>query len=144
MSTIITTNPYTFTVQDNMSIKAVFEDNGITVSSLSGVGGYSPGYGNSTWSFYCGNTKWASGTLRSSSDPTINIKVSFPQVIYGNSNYTFTYSHSSQSSNKYFYAEFKSGNTTLYKWRSTSSGDTYTPPSSWNGKTITISLYTDY
>lgn len=32
MSTIITTNPYTFTVQDNMSIKAVFENNTGTIT----------------------------------------------------------------------------------------------------------------
>lgn len=32
MSTIITTNPYTFTVEDNMSIKAVFENNTGTIT----------------------------------------------------------------------------------------------------------------
>ena len=34
MSTIITTNPYTFTVEDNMSIKAVFENNVILLDSI--------------------------------------------------------------------------------------------------------------
>lgn len=34
MSTIITQNPYTFTVEDNMNIKAVFEDNVILLDSI--------------------------------------------------------------------------------------------------------------
>ena len=40
MSTIITDNPYTFTVQDNMSIKAVFENSVGTLQGINTSGAY--------------------------------------------------------------------------------------------------------
>lgn len=40
MSTIITDNPYTFTVSDNMNISAVFEDDGISLTRIKSFPGY--------------------------------------------------------------------------------------------------------
>ena len=63
MSTIITTNPYTFTVEDNMSIKAVFENNTGTITgakyNLSANGYGATVYLNGTSKGYFG--KYANG-----------------------------------------------------------------------------------
>lgn len=59
MSTIITDNPYTFTVADNMSINAVFEDNGASLTFVDGKGlwGSTQQLGTYNIDLYNGNTK---------------------------------------------------------------------------------------
>lgn len=59
MSTIITDNPYTFTVSDNMNINAVFEDNGASLTFVDGKGlwGSSQQLGTYNIDLYNGNTK---------------------------------------------------------------------------------------
>lgn len=61
MSTIITTNPYTFTVEDNMSIKAVFENAAGTIKSVSKGGAIGTDYGG-TFSVYMKNGSTTIGT----------------------------------------------------------------------------------
>ena len=56
MSTIITDNPYTFTVQDNMSIKAVFENSAGVIKSISANGVVGTGYSGTCYVYLYSNT----------------------------------------------------------------------------------------
>lgn len=56
MSTIITTNPYTFTVEDNMSIKAVFENSAGVIKSIESQGVVGTGYSGTCYVYLYSNT----------------------------------------------------------------------------------------
>lgn len=73
MSTIITTNPYTFTVEDNMSIKAVFENAGGTIVSFTKGGAVQTGYsGTFSVALKNGSTTIGSASCSYNNNITIN------------------------------------------------------------------------
>ena len=56
MSTIITDNPYSFTVEDNMSIKAVFENAAGVIKSIKSQGVVGTGYSGTCYVYLYSNT----------------------------------------------------------------------------------------
>lgn len=79
MSTIITQNPYTFTVEDNMSIKAVFENAGVIVQDIRQAGSFA-GYSSESYYLRYGSTllaTWYIGT----SGSTITKNGTYPRTL---------------------------------------------------------------
>ena len=91
MSTIITTNPYTFTVQDNMSIKAVFEDSNPKVNGYNRTGDNYTYYGTVNWTLSYAGSRIAHGkyfsisTSGSYSYGSIKLKVYSGSTLLGSS-----------------------------------------------------------
>lgn len=132
MSTIITQNPYTFTVEDNMNINAVFEDSGVEVKGIGGTG-YITG-GTASWRMEYNGTIWAHGTLSASSGPSNTYDVSFPRTaeIGG----VFKFIRPSTSYGRYIRFHIYQGSTDLYGSRDGS----WTVPAELAGKQISIRI----
>lgn len=125
MSTIITQNPYTFTVEDNMSIKAVFENNTGTITGakwgLSANGYGARVYLNGTDKGSFG--KYANGKSYNSVS-SFTIKVGDKLVV------------DVQTFSSTIYLEDVNNNYSVLA--SFAAGATYTIPSSLMGKSIRI------
>lgn len=88
MSTIITTNPYTFTVEDDMSIKAVFEDDAGKIMAVAAGGNVQSGYNGSASMSISGvgsvSFHYNGASMSKSSDSLTGKTISNGDVIYFN------------------------------------------------------------
>jgi hypothetical protein len=130
MSTIITDNPYTFTVEDNMNINAVFEDSGVEVKGIGGTGYITSG--TASWRMSYNGTDWAHGTLSATSGPSNTYDVSFPRTAEIGGVFKFT--RPSTSYGRYIRFHIYRGSTDLYGSRDGS----WTVPAELAGKQISI------
>lgn len=133
MSTIITDNPYTFTVEDNMSIKAVFEDSNPKVNGYNRTGNNYTNYGNVSWTLSYAGSRIAHGSYSNAYEPTFTVDRMAPyDVVVGNY-------FSISTSGSYSYGSIKlkvySGSTLLG-----SSTSSIQIPDSWGGKLLTLTV----
>lgn len=116
MSTIITTNPYSFTVEDNMNIKAVFEDAGGKIVSFTKGSAVQTGYsGTFSVSLMNGSTTIGSASCSYNNSITINSNTLDNKTFY--SGYTLYLNGSSMPYNFYslgakLYLYVREGSTT--------------------------------
>lgn len=95
MSTIITTNPYTFTVEDNMNIKAVFENSTGSLTGVSSSGAYAT-VSSGTCYVYFNNSQIATAQSMGYGF-TVSTTGSFPKTFTGSASVAIDCSNMSTS-----------------------------------------------
>lgn len=132
MSTIITTNPYTFTVEDNMSIKAVFEDSNATVITIGSEGKSYTSYGNVNWTMNYNGSRIAHGYWRAAYSPEMTIDRQPPFTVEIGKYFSLTTQGSYQGGTMKI--KIYSGSTLL------TSGTYIQIPASWGGKSLKVNF----
>lgn len=145
MSTVITDNPYTFTVEDNMSIKAVFEDNVILLDSITCTytGNSAGTTGTYTNTAYYDNTSlarasatgWAGGSPGNFSFKIVD-GITLPMTLQAGK----VIKHTVSNTGYYNYYLQIWDRTTSTKLTSIYNNGTYTLQSSLNGHTLYLVL----
>jgi hypothetical protein len=132
MSTIITDNPYTFTVEDNMSIKAVFEDSNPKVNGYKRTGNNWTSSGNVDWTLSYAGSRIAHGSYSSAHEPTFTVDRMAPYDVEVGKYFSIT------TQGYYMYGSIKlkvySGSALL------GSGTSIQIPDAWGGKLLTLTV----